>query len=91
MRSAGRLGATLCDGQSAHAQPCELAWEAAPAEAESIARAAQLRPTRTKRFFDKLAEQEPAGDGNDPFFGLASHPVDVERVCFFKEAAKGNP
>lgn len=50
--------------------------------------AAGLDPRAMVRFFAALKKAAPKRDGDDPWFGLSTHPADSERVRFFEEGAR---
>jgi predicted Zn-dependent protease len=60
----------------------------ADAHALALMHAARIDPRAMVRFFTALKKAVPERDGDDPFFGLSSHPADSERVRFFEEGAR---
>ncbi len=60
----------------------------ADTEALVLMHAARLDPRAMVRFFAALKKVAPERDGDDPWFGLSTHPADSERVRFFEEGAR---
>ena len=54
-------------------------------EARRVMRAAGIDPAAMVTFFEAIQKARPERDGDDPAFGLATHPVDSERMRFFQE------
>lgn len=54
-------------------------------EARRVMRAAGLEPAAMVAFFQALKKAAPSRDSDNPVFGLATHPVDSERIRFFQE------
>lgn len=57
-------------------------------EARRVMRAAGINPAAMAAFFQALQKAAPGRDGEDPAFGLATHPVDSERMRFFQETER---
>ena len=60
----------------------------ADAEALRVMLAADIDPLAMVQFFEALKKAEPKRDGEAVAFGLATHPVDSERIRFFENGAR---
>ncbi len=61
---------------------------AADAEALRVMKAAGIDPRAMLQFFQALKKADPERAGDTTAFGLATHPVDSERMRFFEEGAR---
>jgi predicted Zn-dependent protease len=57
-------------------------------EARRVMRAADIDPAAMVTFFQALNRAVPGRDGDNLAFGLATHPVDSERIRFFQETER---
>jgi predicted Zn-dependent protease len=57
-------------------------------ESRRVMLAAGIDPIAMVAFFEALQAVSPERDGDDPAFGLATHPVDSERIRFFQERVR---
>lgn len=61
---------------------------AADAEALRVMQAADIDPRAMVQFFDALKKSDADRNGESAAFGLATHPVDSERIRFFQQGAQ---
>lgn len=60
----------------------------ADAEAKRVMLAAGIDPAAMVEFFQAVQKAVPQRDGDGTAFGLATHPVDSERIRFFQQAER---
>ncbi len=79
--SALLAGAPALAAQAHYARGHE---RAADVEAMRVMQAADIDPRAMVEFFDAVKKAVPQRDGEATYFGLATHPIDSERIRFFK-------